>query len=86
METAMDFENLRVHLLNGMVQEIEDLKEYLTPFSYQDIEDVDGEELAEITNRIFYAAEGLKKLSTVLTFMDCWEENGEPPQISECDQ
>lgn len=82
METAKDFEDVRISLSNGIDREILNLKHFMetideNTFSY------DPRTVANIIERIFYANEGLKKLIAVLGFIDCWEENGELPQLSQ---
>ena len=81
MKTAKDFEEVRISLCNQVNKEIAELKEY---FSGIDIDEIktDPEKTGEACEKIVYASEGLKKLSCVLGFVDCWEENGDIPQLS----
>ena len=80
MESAKDFEEVQTGLNKQIDQEILGLKEYLKDIQPDDLKD--SEKTGEIVERIFYASEGLKRLACVLGFMDCWEDNGQPPQIS----
>ena len=80
MKAAMDFEEARIGLSNQIKREITELKKNLEEFDEKAAFDYDS--VAKAAERIFYAAEGLKKLSNVLDYIDCWEENDEPPQIS----
>jgi len=82
METAKDFEEVRIGLCNGIDQEILKLKHFME--SLDDDSIIDNPDLeAEIYGRIFYASKGIEKLASVLGFIDCWEENGEPPQLNQ---
>ena len=82
METAKDFEDVRINLSNGIDREILNLKHFMETIDENTFGN-DQRTVANIAERIFYASEGLKKLSAVLGFIDCWEENGEPPQLSQ---
>lgn len=81
METAKDFEEVRVGLSNQIDREVLGLKHYMEALDEETITS-DPDQMAEVVERIFYTFSGLEKLAAVLGFMDCWEENGEPPQIS----
>ena len=78
MESAKDFENVRIELNTQIRSEIENLKNFL--IENDGLEDLLPE---KVIKRIIKTAEGLKMLTCVQTFMDCWEENGEPPQINQ---
>ena len=82
METAKDFEDVRISLSNGIDREILNLKHFMETID-EDTFGNDPHVVGKITERIFYVSEGLKKLGAVLSFIDCWEENGEPPQLSQ---
>ena len=82
MDTAKDFEYVRISLCNSIDDEILKLKHFMEGIDEKTFND-EPEVVAEICERIFYASEGLKKLAGVLSFFDCWEENGEPPQLSQ---
>lgn len=81
MDTAKDFEDVRVSLCNGIDDEILKLKHFMEGIDENTFGN-DSETVGRICEKIFYTAEGLKKLADVLAFIDCWEENGEPPQLS----
>lgn len=81
INTAQDFENVRIDLSNGIDHEILALKHFMESIDENTFGD-DPETTAAICERIFYTAKGLEKLADVLSFVDCWEENGEPPQLS----
>lgn len=81
METAKDFEEVRTSLCNGIDREILELKHFMESID-ENTFNTDPAVISEIVERILYASEGLKKLAGVLSFIDCWEENGEPPQLS----
>jgi len=82
METAKDFEDVRIGLSNGIDREILNLKHFMETIDENTFGN-DQRTVANIVEQIFYANEGIKKLVNVLSFIDCWEENGEPPQLSQ---
>lgn len=82
MESAKDFEEVRIGLCDGIDQEILKLKHFMEAID-EDKFSEDPKAVAEIVERIFYANEGINKLANVLSFIDCWEENGDPPQLSQ---
>ena len=82
METAADFEEIRIGLSDGIDQEILKLKHFMEGID-ENTFNHDPEVVAKICERIFYASEGLQKLASVLGFFDCWEESGEPPPLSQ---
>lgn len=82
MDTAKDFEEVRASMLRQVDKEIMGLKHYLENLNEEDlVNNPDG--TGEACEKIVYASEGLKKLSTILNFIDCWEENGDIPQLSQ---
>ena len=81
MKNKIAFNEVRTNLINDIDKEILSLKHFLEGVDEEKVIN-DPEICAEVAERIFYAAEGLKKISSVLEFIDGWEENGDPPQLS----
>lgn len=82
MHTAKDFEEVRTSLLKQLDHEILNLKRWLESKTDEELTDnplVSG----EAVERIFHAEKGIEKLSNALSFFDCWEENGDIPQLSQ---
>ena len=79
------FNEVRTNLTNDIDKEILSLKHFLEGVDEDKVIN-DPEICAEVAERIFYAAEGLKKISSVLEVIDGWEENGDPPQLSNKEQ
>lgn len=66
-------------LNNQFDQEILDLRDYLKDITKEKL--LMPEIAAEAAEKIFYAFEGIKKISCVLNYVCAWEENGDPPQF-----
>ena len=82
MNDAKDFEEVRTSLLKQLDREILNLKHWLESKTDEALTDnllVNG----EAVERIFHAEKGIEKLSNTLSFFDCWEENGDIPQLSQ---
>lgn len=82
MHTAKDFEEVRTSLLKQLGHEILNLKHWLESKTDEALTDnplVSG----EAVERIFNAEKGIEKLSNTLSFFDCWEENGDIPQLNQ---
>lgn len=82
MNDAKDFEEVRTSLLEQLDREILNLKHWLESETDEALTDnplVSG----EAVERIFHAEKGIEKLSNTLSFFDCWEENGDIPQLSQ---
>lgn len=76
------FEEARISVCNDIDREILNLKHFMEGIDEDTFGD-DPKVIGEIVERIFYADEGLKKLAGVLSFIDCWEDNGDPPRLSQ---
>ena len=81
METVKDFEEVRVGLSNQIDREVLGLKHYMEALD-EEVITSNPDLMGKVVERIFYTFSGLEKLAAVLSFIDCWEENGEPPQLS----
>ena len=82
METAQDFEMVRTALTRQLDQEILNLKHWLESKKDEELTD-DPLVSGEAVERIFHAEKGIEKLSNALSFFDCWEENGDIPQLNQ---
>lgn len=82
MDTASDFEMVRKALSDQIDREVLDLKHWLESKTDDEIVN-DPKMMSEVAERIFYVNAGLMKLSGVLGFFYCWEENGDIPQLSQ---
>lgn len=81
MDSAQDFEYVRMGLNNALVRELQQLKKKMSEMDENKIE-FDGEYANVFVERIFLCSEGLKKIFAVMGFMDAWEENGDIPQLN----
>jgi len=62
-------------------KEITRLRDYLKDLSDEDLKH--PETCGDVIEQIFYANAGLQKLASVLGYIDCWMDNGDPPNLSE---
>ena len=74
-DISKELMDARDGLENRIRIEIKNLKAHLNSIN----EDDNAEEAFV---KILHTAEGLKKLVDVCTFIECWNENGEPPQLN----
>lgn len=82
METAEEFEYVRNSLLNQIDREILGLKKWLNSKTDEELTS-NPATVGETVSKIFYTMKGLENLNAVMGFMDCWEENGDVPQLSQ---
>lgn len=80
-ELEMNLKEAVDSICDGIDDEILKLKHFMEAIDEERFNQT-PESMAKICDRIFYAAEGLKKLVSVLEYVDCWTENGDPPQLS----
>lgn len=81
MDEAREFETARASLVGQAENEVLTLRNYLGSIDENDFLTND-QILSDAILRVFYVAEGLKKIANVLQYVDAWEENGDPPQLS----
>ena len=82
MKSAEEFEYVRTGLTNQIDREILGLKRWLDSKTDEELTS-DPKIVGETVSRIFYTMKGLEKLNSVMGFIDCWEENGDIPQLSQ---
>ena len=80
MKSAQDFEDVKNSLWNQINREIVELKKSLLYFD-ESASHKNAEQTNKVISDILYAADGLKNLISVLSYIDCWDENDEPPQM-----
>lgn len=84
-EVTTEFGIARKSLIFQSEKEVINLKNYLNSISDDDIRGDDSKILGDAVLQIFLTGEGLKRLAGVMEYIDLWEENGDPPQLSYID-
>ena len=69
-------------LTRQAVQEVKNLRECLNVIDPDALENDDGTALADAVERIIFACEGIRKIGYAQEYVEAWEENGDPPQLS----
>ena len=80
MDSAVDFEIARKSLVGQAYKTILKLKDTLKDITQEDL--YDDKKLNDIITAMFYADKDICQISSVLKYIDAWEENGDPPQLS----
>lgn len=81
MDSAVDFEIARKSLVGQVDKTILKLKDDLKDITQEDLDNGD-QKIMDIIKAILCASEDIRQISSVLRYIDAWEENGDPPQLS----